>query len=69
MPDPAIIGSATMEADRTIVLNLYTGSDGGPRGMAQARYPLSHPQYSEILAHIGGLEPGGTKAVPAWPDQ
>ena len=68
-PDTSdIVGTATMQDDRTLVLDLYADRNTGLRGTAQLRYAPDHPQYGEILAHIEGLEPGGTKPVPAWPD-
>jgi hypothetical protein len=37
--------------------------------MALLTYPPSHPQYREILEHVGGLKPGETKPCPPFPDQ
>ena len=62
------IGTATMKPDGTIVLDLYTGGSGGPRGQARFTYAPNHPKYAETLAHVGGLEPGESKSVPPWPD-
>jgi hypothetical protein len=63
------IGSATMEADGTIVLQLRAESAGGPTGDGLLRYPPAHPRYQEILRHLGGLKPGEVKAVPPWPEK
>ncbi|MBB5715423.1 hypothetical protein [Sphingomonas aerophila] len=63
------IGVATMDADRQIVLDL--GSVGCDGEILEARvvYKPTDAGYAEVLAHIGGLEPGKTKSVPAWPDE
>ena len=65
---PTSIGSATMEKDGTIVLQLRAQS-GPTIGDAQFTYPPTHPQYGEILSHVGGLKPGESKPVPPWPDE
>lgn len=62
------IGVAEMQHDRTIVLMLRARDDDGSfQGEARLVYPPEHPQYDEILLHIGGIEPGETKSVPPWP--
>jgi hypothetical protein len=68
MPE-ASIGVARMEADGTIVLQLRAEGPGGSIGDALIRYPVGHPQYREILQHLGGLEKGQSKPVPPWPDK
>jgi hypothetical protein len=60
------IGMATMTDDGTIVLDLRAEGEKGERGIAQFRYPTSHPQYQDILKHIGGIKPGENKPVPPW---
>jgi hypothetical protein len=62
------IGSARMEKDGTIVLQLRSESPGRQTGDTLLRYPPSHPQYKEILQHLGGLEKGQEKRVPPWKD-
>lgn len=66
--EPAAIGTATMAPDGTITLQLRAELPGGGIGEGVLVYPPNHPQYREILAHIGGLRPGETKPVPPWPD-
>jgi hypothetical protein len=61
------IGIAEMTGDRTIVLNLRASVDRAGSGEARLVYPPSHPQYREILEHLGGMKPGETKPVPPWP--
>lgn len=60
------IGTARMEADGTLVLNLRAEGAGGVIGDAQFVYPPNHPQYQDILKHLGGLKPGQEKPVPPW---
>lgn len=57
-----------MQLDGTLVLDLYTGGSGGPRGQSRFTYPPGHPEYAETLEHLGGMKPGETKSVPPWPD-
>lgn len=63
------IGSASMTADGTIVLLLRAESGQHPElvGDALFEYPPSHPQYKQVLDHLGGLRPGENKPVPPWP--
>jgi hypothetical protein len=61
------IGSATMQADGTIELQLRAQGPGGMVGDALLRYPPTHPQYQTILTHLGGLSPGQSKPVPPFP--
>lgn len=60
------IGVATMEPDRTIVLQLRA-TGNGLIGDALLRYPPDHAQYAEILAHVGPMEPGDSKPVAPFP--
>lgn len=62
------VGSATMKPDRTIVLQLRATGPGGMVGDSVVEYPPSHPNYAEVLQHLGGLEPGQEKLVPPWPE-
>ena len=68
MTSDASIGSATMEADGTIVLQLRAEGPG-MRGDALLRYPKGHKEYHNVLKHLGGLRPGESKAVPPWPEE
>jgi hypothetical protein len=61
------IGTATMLADGTLQLMLR--AEGGPAlGDALFSYPKGHPEYANVLKHLGGLNPGESKPVPPWPD-
>lgn len=63
---PPPIGTARMEADGTIVLDLVARQDGTV-GHARLTYPPGHPDYAAILRHLGGLRPGEAKPVPPFP--
>lgn len=63
------IGAAFLDGDGAVVLDLRATDGRGVVGDARLVYPRSHPQYREILEHLGGLEPGETKPVPPWPDR
>jgi len=67
MTDDAPIGVATMMPDGTIVLHLRAEGANGLLGDAVFKYPPKHPEYREVLAHLGGLKPGESKPVPPWP--
>jgi hypothetical protein len=58
----ASIGTATMEPDGTLVLQLRAEGPGA-MGDALLRYPPSDPRYAEILQHLGGMTPGEEKPV------
>jgi hypothetical protein len=62
------IGVAWMEADGTLVIELFRTGDG-QYAHALWRYPKSAPDYQKMLDHIGPLTPDG-KRVPVmpWPD-
>lgn len=62
------VGSATMAADGAITLDLASREQNGPVGHGRFVYPVGHPQYQAILAHIGGIVPGETRPVRPWPD-
>ena len=65
---PASIGTATMDADGTIRLQLVA-QGGGAIGDALVIYRPGDPHYDEIKKHLGGLKPGETKPVPPWPEE
>jgi hypothetical protein len=64
----ASIGVATMNADRTIVLDLRAEASDGTIGDSRLVYPPTHKDYDQILKHLGGLRPGERKPVPPWAD-
>jgi hypothetical protein len=65
---PASIGTAFMSEDGTISLSLRASGPAGMVGDARLTYPPSHPQYAEILRHLGDFQPGQSKSVPPWAD-
>ncbi len=65
-PGSAPIGTARMESDGTIVLDLVA-RDGATMGHGRVTYPPSHPDHAMILRHLGGLRPGEVKPVPPFP--
>lgn len=62
----APIGTARMQADGTIILDLMARQDG-TIGHGRLIYPPDHPDYEMILRHLGGLRPGESKPVPPFP--
>ena len=62
------IGIATMKDDGTIVLRLRAKTPHGGLGDGTLVYPPTHPQYQNILAHIGPIRKGQTVPVKPWPD-
>ena len=63
------IGSAFLDEEGSIVLDLRATNGRGVVGDARLVYPRSHPKYASILEHLGGLAPGETKQVPPWPER
>ncbi len=60
-PERAAVGSATMSADGTIVMDMFSPH-------ARLTYTKGDARYTEVLQHVGGLKPGESKAVPPWGD-
>lgn len=65
---PASIGAATMTPDRVIHLQLRAEGPDGAIGDALINYAPGDPHYEQILAHLGGLQPGEEKPVPPFPE-
>ena len=67
--DQEYIGDAWMREDGTIVLYLRAeDSATGAIGHSLQTYAATHPDYCDILTHLGGLRPGEKKGVPPWSD-
>ena len=62
------IGVATMKDDGTIVLRLRAKAANGATGEGTLVYPPTHPEYQNILSHVGPIQKGQTVAVKPWPD-
>ncbi|MFO0561262.1 MAG: hypothetical protein U0269_24805 [Polyangiales bacterium] len=60
------IGEARMLADGTLVLDLESSDLRDSIGAGSFRYPTVHPQYEEILAHVGPMQPGQRRPVRAF---
>ncbi len=61
-----MIGTAWMEADGTIILDLVARS-GARTGDGRLVYPPDYPDRGMIRRHLGGLRPGETRPVPPFP--
>ncbi|MFY0534519.1 hypothetical protein [Nannocystis pusilla] len=66
-PTEGSIGSARMEADGTLVLQLRA-TTGSAIGDALLRYPPDHADYAKIRGHVGPIEPGQERPVASFPD-
>jgi len=62
------IGTATMKADRTIILQLRATLPDGAFGEGYFEYPQGHAEYRKILEHVGPISPGQSALVPPWPE-
>jgi len=67
--EPEHIGTAHMDASGNITLDLRAEHESGALGLARFVYSPSHPEYDNVLRHLGGLVPGEQKLVPPWPDK
>lgn len=65
-PDSAPIGTARMEPDGTIVLDLMA-REGAMVGQGRVVHPPRHSRYEAILRHLGGQRAGEAKQVPHFP--
>ena len=71
-PEPSTsneyIGSASMEADDTIIMQVIVEDGQGGRGDLVEYLSPSDPEYEEILDHLDGLGVGESKFIPALPN-
>jgi hypothetical protein len=65
---PKYIGMSQMDAKGTIIVDLRAEHADTTMGVGRLVYPLGHPQYADILKHLGGLLPGENKPVLPWPE-
>lgn len=56
-----------MLPDRTLQLRLSAVTPGVAVGEALLVDKPDHPHHADVVAHLGGIEPGGYKPVPAFP--
>jgi hypothetical protein len=62
-------GIATLERDGTIVIRIVSAETGGPTAHGYLRYPPTHPEYKNIVQHVGRLKVGIPKAIEPWPSK
>jgi hypothetical protein len=65
--DPADVGTATMDADRTLRLQLRSVQADGTIAEALLVVPPTDGRHASYLRHLGGLAPGESKAIPPFP--
>jgi len=61
------IGTAWMTEDGTIQMKLRAVGQG-VYGVGKISYPKNHPNYAEILRHLGPMKPGLEVMVRPFPD-
>ncbi len=61
------IGTAKMDDDGTIKMKLRAVGPG-VMGVGNLSYAKNHPQYAEILQHLGQMKPGDEVMVRPWPE-
>jgi hypothetical protein len=61
------LGTAAMSDDGTLSLHLRSTSDGKPAGDTLT-YKITDRAYDNVLRHLGGVNPGGTKEFRPWKD-
>jgi len=66
MPVTESIGSARLREDGSIELMIRATQPNGDFGEAMFIIPPDDKRYDNILAHVGGLEPGEAKPVPPF---
>jgi hypothetical protein len=66
-PPPATIGTATMDDNGTITLDLF-GDKNANYALGHLQYKRGDKEYEAVLLHIGGIKPGEYKPVPPWPE-
>lgn len=67
MAEQRMIGTATMDAEGTISLQLRAETDAGETGDALLVYRKGDPNYDAVLKHLSGLAPGKEVPVPPFP--
>lgn len=66
--EPETIGTATMAQDGSIHMQIASRECDGSIAHGDFTVRPGEPQYAEIVRHAGGLAPGQSKPVPAWPE-
>jgi hypothetical protein len=65
--DDEFIGTAKMLENGTISMKLRAVGDGVV-GVGTLTYEKQHPNYAEILQHLGPMKPGDEVMVRPFPD-
>jgi hypothetical protein len=65
---PESVGVATMDDDGTLRLQLRSEQADGTIAESLLIVAKSDERYAGMLAHLGGLEPGGSRAIPPFPE-
>jgi hypothetical protein len=63
------IGTAALDAEGAIVLELRASDGRGVLGDGRVVLPAAHAEHRAVLDHLGGLAPGETKPFPPWPER
>jgi hypothetical protein len=66
-PSMPYSGTAEMLSDGTITLRLRLNSDG-TLARDSFTYRVGDRAYDDVLRHLSGLRPGGTKSFNPWKD-
>jgi len=67
--DTRPIGTATLNADGSLSLQLRAEGGGGMMGDAFFTYRPGDAMYQKVLDHVGGLKAGESKPVPPFPEK
>jgi hypothetical protein len=67
--DTRPIGTATLNADGSLSLQLRAEGAGGMMGDAFFTYQPGDAMYKKVLDHVGGLKAGESKPVPPFPEK
>ena len=62
---PPAYATAAKADDGTITLQSVRF--GTAATQPRRAYPVNHPQYAQVLAHVGAIEPDTEKLVEDWP--
>jgi hypothetical protein len=65
--DPGTIGSAFLESDGTLKLDLHQEFDTRYAFHKLLTIYPDNPRYRRYLEHLGDIQPGERKRIPAWP--
>ena len=64
---PPPVGTATMDGEGTITLRLRSVSQGMVAETVRTLAPQD-PEYAATIEHLGGIKPGESRVIPAYPN-